>query len=94
MFFGRIPETHIKSLQSYPWIFFNDLTEAKLDYSVETTDKSKPTLFVYDLISNPVNNNDQLDKRCKALEDSVRKLFWKEAKIQIKLNGEEVFKSE
>ena len=93
LFFGRLPEPHIKSLESYPFIFFNDLKEAKLDYSVETTDKTKPTLFSYDLTLN-LATNDQLPKRYKALEDAVRKLFWKEAKIKVIIHGNEVYKSE
>ncbi len=93
LFFGRIPETHLESLKSFPFIFFNELKEANLEYDVQTTDKGKPTAFSYNLILN-VDANDHLDKRYKALEDAVRKLFWKEVLIEIKLNGKEGYKSE
>lgn len=93
MFSGRISSVHIENLKAYPWIFFNDLTEAKLDYSVETTDKNKPTVFSYDLTLK-LESNDKLYKRYDALELAVRQLFWKEVKIVVKINGEEVFKSE
>ena len=92
MFFGRIPETHIEALKSYPFIFFNDVSKATLDYSVETTNKVGTSLS-YDLSLN-LEKNDHLDKRYKGLEQAVRDLFWKEAKIQIKIDGQEVFKSE
>ena len=92
LFFGRIPETHIKSLQSYPFIYFNDLKEAKLDYVV-AKDKNGETIFSYDLSLN-LEPNDHLDKRYKALEVAVRNLFWKEAKIKITINGQEAYKSE
>ena len=93
IFFGRVPETHIKALKEYPWIFFNDLSEVRLDYSVETTDKTKPTKFSYELHL-PWETNDHLDKRYKALESAIRTLFWKEVLVEIKINGQEVYKSE
>ena len=93
MFFGRVPEHYVKTLEAYPFIYFNDVKEAKLDYSVETTDKIKPTTFSYDLTTS-LESNDFLDKRYKALEFAIRKLFWKEVQIQIKINGNEVYKSE
>jgi hypothetical protein len=93
VFFGRIPETHIENLKAFPFIYFNKLTEAKLDYSVETIDKTKSTLFCYDLTLD-LDENNFLDKRYKALEDAVRLLFWKDIKIIIRINDEEVYKSE
>lgn len=91
MFFGRIPETHIKALQSYPWIFFNDLKEVKLDYNIATK-KEEQSLISYDLYID--KENDHMPKRYEALERAVRDLFWKEVKTQIKINGEEVYRSE
>lgn len=93
VFFGRVPETHVKALKEYPWIFFNDLLEVKLDYSIETTDKTKSTKFSYELTLS-LEKNDHLDKRYKALESAIRTLFWKEVLVEIKINGQEVYKSE
>lgn len=93
VFFGRVPETHIKALKEYPWIFFNDLYVVKIDYAIETTDKTRATTFSYDLTL-LIEKNDHLDKRYKALESAVRTLFWKEVLIAIKINGQEVYKSE
>ena len=93
VFFGRVPETHVRALKEYPWIFFNDLSEVKLDYAIETTDKTKATTFSYDLTLLP-EKNDHVDKRYKALESAVRALFWKEVLVEIKINGQEVYKSE
>ena len=94
MFIGRLSEVHVKNLKAFPFIYFNDhTTSPKLDYSVETTDKTKPTMFSYDLSLN-LEANDQLDKRYKALELAVRSLFWKEVKIEVKIDGKEVYKSE
>lgn len=93
MFTGRLSEVHIKNLKAFPWIFFNDLTEVKIDYSIETTDKSKPTMFSYDLSLN-IDTNYHMHKRYEALEFAIRSLFWKEVKIEIKINGQEMYKSE
>jgi len=93
MFSGRISEVHLDNLRSFPWIFFNKLTEAKLEYDVQTTDLTKTTTFCYEL-KLPIEANDHLDKRYRALESAIRSLFWKEAVVQVKINGEEVYKSE
>ena len=93
LFFGRVPEPYIKSIEGYPLIFFNDHTqEPKLEYAVAVKE-GEETYFKYDLNLNLESNN-SLDKRYKALKDAVRKLFWKEAKVEIRINGEEVYKSE
>lgn len=90
MFSGRLSEVHIKNMKSFPWIFFNDLKEFKLDYSIGTK-RGETSLVVYDLsIDTDVDN---LDKRAKALESAVRSLFWKETSIALSINGHEVYQS-
>lgn len=93
LFFGRIPEPIVKAMQSFPFIFFNDLKEAKLDYSVATKKEEGSTLFKYDL-SLPLESNESMDKRCKALEQAIRSQFWADAKVKITVNEKEVYKSE
>lgn len=94
LFLGRIPETHIKSLEAFPFIYFNGVTEVKLDYSVETSNKAAPTLFSYSLLFSDDASNNHMHKRYKALEQAVRDLFWKEALIEIKISDVGVYKSE
>lgn len=91
MFSGRLSEVHVKNLQSFPWIFFNDLKEAKLDYDIATT-KEGSSLICYDLVLD--KENDSLSKRYLALESAVKALFWKEIKVKISINSKEVYKSE
>ena len=90
---GTISEVHIKNLQSFPFIFFNEISECKIEYSVATTNKAERTEFVYNITLN-LESNDNLPKRYEALQNAVRALFWKEAQIIIKLNGQEVYKNE
>lgn len=91
LFFGRVSEVHIKNLQSFPFIYFNDLKEAKLDYDIGSTREDK-SLVTYDLIM--TTENDLLPKRYAALETAVRSVFWKDMPIKILINGKEVYKSE
>lgn len=91
LFFGKVPETHIESLKGFPFIFFNGLKEAKIEHDIYTT-KENPGLISYHLTLSEINYN--LDKRYLALESAIRSLFWKEIKLNLSINGEEVFKSE
>lgn len=94
LFFGRVPEVHLKNLKNFAFIYFNGHKESpKLDYSVATKKEDGDTVFSYDLTLN-MELNDLMDKRYAALETAVRTLFWKEAKIKVSINGEEVYKSE
>lgn len=91
LFMGRVSEVHITNLKFFPFIFFNDLKEVKLDYDIGTN-REDPSFTSYDLCISAENDN--LDKRYLALESSVRALFWKEMKVKISINGKEVYKSE
>ena len=94
MFSGRLSSVHVKNLEAFPFIYFNDhIEDPKLEYSIATTDKTEPTLFSYYLQLN-LETNDHLDKRYKALEEALRSLFWKEVKLEVKINGKEGYKSE
>ena len=90
-FFGRISEVHIKNLQSFPFIFFNGVKEVKLEHDISTV-KGGPSLISYDLTLDGENNHPE--KRYQALEEAIRSIFWKEVKIKLSINFEEVYKSE
>lgn len=90
MFFGRLPEIHVKNLQSQPFIYFESVTEVKLDYDLDT--KSKNWFVKYDLTieKQPIF----LSERINGLEKAIRMLFWKEVVLDLSINGKEVYKSE
>jgi hypothetical protein len=92
MLTGRISEVHQKNMQNFPFIFFNGVTKVEIDYAIATQREDESTIR-YSLELD-INHNDFLDKRFKALENSVRTLFWKDVKIVVSFNGEEKFKSE
>ena len=86
IFLGRLSETHIKNLQSFPFIYFNGLTEAKLDYDVAQS-KDGSSYISYGLTL--TEDNDHIAERYKALETSIRALFWKEIQLRLSINGKE-----
>lgn len=90
MFFGRIPETHVKNLQSAPFIYFDGVKEVNVEYDLDT--KAKSWFVKFNLILD--KESDHLNERSRALEKAVRLLFWKEVVLNISINGKEVYKSE
>ncbi len=86
LFSGRLSEIHIKNLESFPFIYFNGVTEAKIDYDVAQL-KDKESCIHYNLTLN--QENDHLDKRFLGLENALKALFWKEVVLKLSINGEE-----
>jgi hypothetical protein len=79
-------------MKRFPFIVFNGLKTVSMDYVIGTS-KENESLIKYTL-SLDLEQNDQLDKRFKALESYLRNLFWKEVKLEVVLDGETKFKSE
>lgn len=86
MFAGRISEPQVKSMQSYPFIFFNTVQKVSIDYEIAQT-KSVQSYVSYDLTL--TEDNDQLPKRFEALQSALRSLFWKELDLKLFINGKE-----
>lgn len=91
LFFGRISEVHMENLKAFPFIFFNDVLKATMDYEIATK-KDQDSTISYDV--HVSKENDHLEHRYKAIETAVRDLFWKEMKVRVSINGKEVYKSE
>jgi hypothetical protein len=91
IFSGRLSQVHVENLKAFPFIYFDGVSEAKLEHDISTV-KEVPSLISYDLTT--TGENFQLEKRCKALETAIRGLFWKEMKLKLSINGKEVYQSE
>ena len=87
---NRISEVHEKNLKAYPFIFFNGVKEANVDYDLERGSKNHVS-FTLKIESDGTNS--PLDKRLEALDKSVKNLFWKEVSISVVLNDKKVFDS-
>lgn len=104
---NRISEVHETNLKAYPFIFFEQVKEAKIDYDlyvrhdVDVDGKNniavkKPltNCFVaYHLTLNEDANKTNLPRRFETLENSVRALFWKDLSVEIYFNEKIVYKS-
>jgi hypothetical protein len=85
---NRISEVHEKNLRAYPFIFFNGIKEANVDYELERGSKNH---VKFNLSLNSGADNPNLEKRFEALDKSVKNLFWKEVTISIALDGKDVY---
>lgn len=105
---NRITPIHEQNLKMYPLIFFNGVSQVKIDYDlhvrddVEVDDQSNKII-----IKNPIRNNyvayyltidensdnSNMKKRFEAIEISTRTLFWNDLTVEVYINDEIVYKS-
>jgi hypothetical protein len=104
---GKISEVHEKNLKMYPLIYFNGVKEAKIDYDLShkadaLVDRMnnltirapfRSNVVTYYLTMNENAKNDNVEKRFKALEASVRTLFWKDVIVEVFMDDKIVYKS-
>jgi hypothetical protein len=96
IFSGRINEIQEKNLKAYPFIFFNAINSANIDYDLnkyDTEGRSKERRVTY-VLQLDESANDNWDKRFKALKDAVRTLFWKDLTVRVSVNGKLAYESE
>lgn len=104
---GRVSDVQLKNIKTFPLIFFDNVSEVKIDYDLShkadvTEDDANNKL----VINKPTTNhyvayyleldeasNEDLDKRFKALEESVRTLFWKDVSVEVYFNNKIKYKS-
>lgn len=87
---NRISEVHEKNLKAYPFIFFNGVTDAKIDYDLERGENNH---VKFDLSLKDGADNPHMERRFETLNQSIKNLFWKEVSISIYMNGKEVYDS-
>lgn len=95
---GRVSDVQLKNLQFFPLVFFEGVTEVKIEYdlmpqkSIEDEPTKCNSLVTYRLALDE-SKNSNLDERFLALEKSVRTLFWSDTIIEIYFNKKIVYKS-
>lgn len=105
---GRISDVQIKNLQMFPLVFFDSISEVKIDYDLshksdvledEINNKliinapTRNSYVAYYLTLDEIVNTTDLDKRFMALDKSIRTLFWNDVSLEIFFNGKIMYKS-
>lgn len=104
---NRLSEFHEKNLKMFPFVFFEQVEEVKIDYNlsvrhdVEVEKNNDLTLkkplqhcfIAYYLKINEEANKQNLPRRFETLENSVRNLFWNGLPVEVYFNDRIVFKS-
>lgn len=95
---GRLCDLQIHNLKMFSLVFFEGVTEAKIDYDLtpyKTMDDepTKNNLLVSYYLTLDESLNKDLPKRFEALENSVRTLFWSDISVEIYFNNNIKYKS-
>jgi len=104
---NRISEVHEKSMKMYPLIYFDGVTQVKIDYDLShqsdvSVDKQnnitvksplRHCFVSYYLTIDESKLDENLKKRWAALENSTRTLFWKDLPVKVYFNDRLVFES-
>lgn len=96
---NKISEIQWKNMKMFPFVFFEKVTEVRIDYDLGhgIDEKSKEvrhkSYVTYYLTLDEKTNENALDKRFLALETSIRELFWKDVRVLVYFNDKVVFAS-
>jgi hypothetical protein len=94
----RISAVQEKNMKLYPFIFFKDLKEARVEYDLDRVktvgdepehNNSTVTYF----LTLDEATNDRMDFRFKSLETAIKVLFWSDVVVEIYINDRIMFKS-
>lgn len=90
---NRINEIQEKNLKCYPFVFFEAVKCAKVDYNLAVY-KGEERHVTYDLeLDEKMNREDTLSHRFLAIERSTRQILWNDLKVRIAFNGKLVYES-
>jgi len=88
---GRLSELHVKNIQMYPFVFFDNVTHVDIDYNIDMSQESSQSYMNFSLkMKKKPKNILNLDKRMQALRSSIETLLWSGIKISVSINGQDV----
>ena len=94
VFSGQISEIHIKSMERYPFVFFEGVTEAKLSYDIVLDPNRflQPTQNSFDLKKSKVSYSlgmssnlpeDQKKTGIEHLKKSLSTIFFQDVEVEV-----------
>jgi hypothetical protein len=85
---GRLSETHVKNLKLFPFVVFDHVDSAEIDYDIVTDPgeiaAGKKSKIVYRISLNEPQQGD-VEKRVAALANFVRGLMWAGIEVSVEL---------
>lgn len=104
---NQLTDIQQKNMKMFPLVFFEGVKEARVDYDLSRrhdVDLDKDNNLT---VKAPLRNNfvayyltldekaqgESVDRRFKALEASVRSLFWKDVTVEVYFNDKIIYKS-
>ena len=85
--FGQISEFHLDNLSKFPFYFFEDIQEVKLEHFVpndaDIAGGSEFPKITYTITFKESPRMDSLDKRLEAIENSVKTLLWSNTVVTV-----------
>jgi hypothetical protein len=96
---NRINEIQEKNLKTYPFVFFNDILSARIEFDLSKVNDDglmnhSDHHVTYFLRLDEETNREHLDKRFFALTNAVRTLFWTDLNVRVNINGKMVYRSD
>ena len=98
MLTGEISSVHVQNLKTWPFVVFDDIVSVEIDYDLTkaNTLETGEGVVIFNTMSKEMEKEDLLgqinfEKRCNMLASYVRNMFWKEIKIEVLFNSEQVF---
>ena len=92
LLYGEIQEFQVKNLQQFPFVFLEHVDEARVEY--DFTQENGDNLLgigsgtiTYDFQTQKKDFKDINQDKLEHLTISVKILFWKETKVEYKVNG-------
>lgn len=91
-----------KNLKLYPFVFFEGITSAKIEYDLEGKNKKeleygeKPKAHDFKVIYHlelDEKANNHLEKRFEAIKTAVLGLLWSDIEVEVRFNDRSVYKS-
>ena len=90
----KLSEWHVKNLNNFIFIAFDNVASVEIDYDVSQGPGSYVIFNVKKKDSRKkIAEKSQIARRCQDVEHWVRSIIWEEVRVEIKVNNKNIFVS-